>query len=154
MGKIDIEQYEEFLSSESKEFINKYGEDVEDQSEIIAEKNDIKDNDALEKLLGKLSYIKEEYLVNGALLTCSQGSIDKTTLMHKGETIDCEFNLLDNRKRLHICNRNEKINGLAPATVKDCKGGLRDDIEKNEDVNIVSMGNCGFIKKMKRLKKS
>lgn len=134
------------LSGESKTFLWWYEDELEAQSERIAEEKEIENEEALDKFLGKLSYLKGEYIVDGALLTCSKCIKEKTTLKYKGEIIDCEFNQEEKRKRIHILDeRSEKINGLIPVNLKDCKGGLRDDKEKDERVNIVSMGNCGFL---------
>ncbi|GFI03901.1 glucosaminidase domain-containing protein [Lachnospiraceae bacterium 64-25] len=134
------------LSTESNTFLAWYGDELEAQSERIAEEKEIDDEETLDKLLGKLSYLKKEYIVEGALLTCSKCIKENTKLKYKGEIVDCEFSQEEKRKRIHILDdRSEKINGLIPVNIRDCKGGLRDDKEKDERVNIVSMGNCGFL---------
>lgn len=134
-----------FLDKESKEFLDNYEDELEVQRERIAEEKEIEDEEKLDELLGKLSYLKNEYIVEGAQLTCSRCTKEPRTLRYKGETINCNYNDKDSRDRIYIFEeRAEEINGLVPVNIEDCKGGLRDDREKDECVNIVSMGNCTF----------
>lgn len=134
-----------FLDEESKEFLDNYEDELEVQRERIAEEKEIEAEEKLDELLSKLSYLKNEYIVEGAQLACSRCTKEPRTLRYKGETINCNYDNKNSRDRIYIFEeRAEEINGLVPVNVEDCKGGLRDDREKDECVNIVSMGNCTF----------
>ncbi len=134
-----------FLDEDSKEFLDNYEDELEVQRERIANENDIDDEDILDQLLSRLNYLKNEYVVEGAQLTCTRCTKERRTLKYKGDVINCDFDNKKSRDRIYVLEeRSEEINGYVPVNVKDCKGGLLDDSEKDESVNIVSMGNCVF----------
>lgn len=143
--KEDYNMENSFFGGESEEFHTWCQSERRTQIERIAEEKDIEDEETLDDVLSKLIYLKNEYIVEGAQLTCSKCMKEPQTLKYKGKLINCNFENNNSRDRIHIFEeRAEEINGLVPVNVGDCKGGLRDDAEKNERVNIVSMGNCSF----------
>lgn len=143
--KEDYNMENSFFGGESEEFHTWCQSERRTQIERIAEEKDIEDEETLDDVLSKLIYLKNEYIVEGAQLTCSKCTKEPQTLKYKGKLINCNFENNNSRDRIHIFEeRTEEINGLVPVNVGDCKGGLRDDTEKNERVNIVSMGNCSF----------
>lgn len=135
----------EFLDEESAEFLKDYENELEIQRERIAEEKEIEDEETLDKLLTKLNYLENEYIVEGARLTCSRCTKEPRTVKYKGKIIDCNYEDKKVRDRIFIFeDRAEEINGLIPVNIEDCKGGLLDDNEKDESVNVVSLGNCTY----------
>ncbi len=84
------------------------------------------DEDILNQLLSRLNYLKNEYVVEGAQLTCTRCTKERRTLKYKGEAINCDFDNKKSRDRICVLEeRSEEINGYVPVNVKDCKGGLQ-----------------------------
>ncbi len=140
----------QFMDEEEKTFFENYGEALEQQAELIAEQHEI-DIEEMEKeydeILQDMIGEEQEYIVDGALLGCTNGCDIAKYLHYEGELFFSEPKNIDKMSRLTILeDRTEKINGyLIPANVNDSTGGLQDDITQNEKVNILGFGNCRAI---------
>ena len=133
-----------WLSSESNSYLNRYEDNLEEQSEKIAEDKGIENEKTLDEYLSNMNLLFNEYIVDGALLQCPKATTEVRSIKYDGEVIVSEFKEDASKNRIHIFEeRTETINGLIPVTVEDCKGGLRDDT--GEGINITSFGNCDFL---------
>lgn len=159
MGKSnDVEQIpgHEYMDEKDKAYFQKFGTMVDKQAELIAEQNDIDPetmNAEFERFMDILRYNFNEYLVEGAPLTCSMRTMELQQLLNEKEVILSQPRDVENMAKLQLIgNRQETINGFTPMNVSDTRGGLRDkriDYKSNDekgDLNIVSFGNCKCVK--------
>ncbi len=141
----EIKNYDE-MTEEEKEYFEKSKGVIHTQVERVVNRHSIDSETMpqyLDQLMDNLEYSVKDYLVEGATLTCSRCTDKKQTFIHLGRAIDSIPTKMEERCKLRIVeSRKESINNLLPANILDVKGGLRDDEEKNENVNIVSLGNC------------
>lgn len=78
MGKrYDVEQIQgaQFMDEEDRSYFQKFGDFIDIQSAIIAEQNGIEPDTEpvrFDWLMDTLPYNSKEYLVKGAVLTCSR----------------------------------------------------------------------------------
>ena len=142
----------ENTNAEDKSYIDNFGDFIDSQAELVASRYDIDPDTAsaeFEWLISSLSRRQNEYLVEGASLTCSMGTFKPQTLIDTQQRpIKSEPKGIRGVKYMSKIqineSRNETINGQIPVNITDTKGGLRDEEEKN-GLNIVSFGNCKFV---------
>lgn len=134
-----------FMDDHEKEFFANYSSALEQQKIIIAEQHEMQiDDREFEILIRNLEIIKEEYVVEGALLECTKGISESREVNYEGEVIESKPIRVEENSRLKINeDRVETINDFIPANVEDCKGGMRDF--GSDKVNIISFGNCSDI---------
>lgn len=163
---------EELMNASDRLYFEKYGSAMEEQAEII--KKEIKENyeekvddyikyanevydDVMKRLAGNMN----QYLVQGACLKCSKQleteSVQK--LFYGDSEIDSKADDVETNSALQIlATRTENANDLPFANVTDTRGGLSGELLKGEakegeeeenQLNIVSFGNCGFLEEEK-----
>lgn len=136
-----------FIDNQAREFFETYGSVIEQQADLIAERRGLDDKEQeahLDEYLQDLEEKKYEYIVQGALLTCSKGTCKKQIVMYKGEELESTPSKIQACDRIQVPNtRSAHVYGNIPATVMDCKGGMRD--ASNDEINIFGFGNCGEI---------
>lgn len=134
-----------FMDEHEKEFFENYSSALKQQETIIAEQHEMQiDDREFEILIRNLEIIKEEYVVEGALLECTKGISESREVTYEGEVIESKPIRVEENSRLKINeDRVETINDFIPANVEDCKGGMRDF--GSDKVNIISFGNCSDI---------
>ena len=143
----------ELMNKEERAFFNRYSSALEEQEKSLAEQEDLEIGSySLNKLLRELENNKEEYIVCGAPLKCSNATDETRYIYYQGEKIESRPMLVDMRSRLWIHEeRQESVNNLIPAGIKDCRGGMRDDVAKDLRVNIIGFGNCKMIENNAKL---
>lgn len=134
-----------FMDENEKEFLENYSSALEQQKTIIAEQHEMQiDDREFETLIRNLEIIKEEYVVEGALLECTKGILESREVVYEGKVLESKPIRVEENSRLRINEeRTETINDFIPANVEDCKGGMRNF--GNDKVNIISFGNCSDI---------
>ena len=159
MGKInDIGQIPGYGATNEKDkaYFQKFGGKVNKQAELIAEQNDIDSetmNAEYDRYMEGLRYNLDEYLVEGAPLTCSMRTMEAQKLLTENGVIMSQPMDVKSMSKLQLIeDRQEYTNGLAYMNITDTRGGFRDksidnkgEDEKN-DLNIVSFGNCKHVK--------
>lgn len=137
------------MDAKARSYVNKFYDQIDDQAERIAEQHDIdpeSTNGKLDTLLGSLHTNLGEYLVEGAPLTCSMRTLADQTLLYQNRKMVSRPVNIKEMSVLRIPEaRYASIDGLTLANIGDAKGGLRDANvggRGDEDLNIVSFGNC------------
>lgn len=173
---IDKIKYGEFMDAEDRQYFEKYGSAMEEQAEIIKEniEENIKENyekkvddyikyanEIYDGVMERLAGSTKQYLVHGACLRCSKQleaeNIQK--LVYEGSERYSKADDVKKNSMLQILEtRTESANGLPFANVSDTRGGLTGELLKGEakegeeeenQLNIVSFGNCGFLNEEK-----
>lgn len=149
-NEFDVEQMEgyDLMNEEEKRYFEKYGEEVSNQADLVAEENDVDPEEQIEfaLMMNSLSSDRREYIVHGAPLECTMqeisGKIQK--FKYKGSIIKSIYTENEDDSKLMIQEmRAEAINDKVPANIMDAKGGLRDSLRIGENkLNITSFGNC------------
>lgn len=143
------------MNSRERTFFERYGDAVEQQADLIAQQNRLegeRQEKTLDVLLRDLEGRKNEYVVQGALLHCSKGTCGKQTLMYRKKRLESCPVLSKAHAKLRVPeDREASINGLIPACVEDCKGGMRD--MRDGEINIFGFGNCSDIEENAELEK-
>ena len=141
------------MDSEERDFFDTYASALEEQEKALAQQRCLDENSyELDQVLIGLEDMKEEYLVHRASLKCSNATLEEMTVIYTDDSDNEEIitsnpQNIDEYSRIRINEvREYSINGLIPAGVSDCKGGMRDDRNEDQKVNIVSFGNCSLIK--------
>lgn len=153
MGKeFDVEQIEgyDLMNEEEKGYFEKYGEEINNQADLVAEENDVNPEEQIEfaLMMNSLSSARREYIVDGAPLECNMQEMSENTqkFKYKGTVIKSVYIENEEDSKLMIQEmRAETINDKVPANITDTKGGLRDSLRigKNK-LNIISFGNCKY----------
>lgn len=150
----------EFMTAKDRRYFERYGSAMEEQAEIIKENLDeymAYAEQVYDSVLKSLSADMKRYLVQGACLKCSKqleaGNIQK--LVYEGSKIDSKADDVEKNSMLQIlAARTENANGLPFANVTDTRGGLSGELlkggakegkEEENQLNIISFGNCGFL---------
>ena len=115
----------------------------EEQKNTIANQHGLEgDSPELHQILTDMENRINEYIVHGALLKCTKGTHENRGILINGKEIQSDPIRVEENSRIRIVeNRKATINGLTPASIEDCKGGMR-DAKNNLELNIVSFGNC------------
>lgn len=153
MGKeFDVEQIEghDLMNEEEKRYFEKYGEEIYNQADLVAEENDVNPEEQVEfaLMMNSLSSDRSEYIVDGAPLECTMQEMSENTqnFRYKGTVIKSAYIENEDDSKLIIQEmRAETINEKVPVNITDAKGGLRDSLRigKNK-LNIISFGNCKY----------
>ena len=143
----------ELMNKGERAFFNRYSSALEEQEKSLGQQEEKEIGSySLNKLLRELENNKKEYLVSGAPLKCSNATEEIRYIYYQGKIIESRPMLVDMRSRLWIHEeRQESVNDLIPAGIKDCRGGMRDDVAKDLKVNIIGFGNCKMIKNNAKL---
>ncbi len=173
---VDKIKHGEFMDAKDRRYFEQYGSAMEEQAEIIKEdiKEDIKENyeekvddyikyanevydDVMKRLAGNMN----QYLVQGACLKCSKQLKTESVqnLFYGDSEIKSKADDVETNSALQIlAARTENANGLPFANVTDTRGGLSGELlkggakegeEEENQLNIVSFGNCGFLEEEK-----
>ena len=150
----------QFMEEHEREFFDKNAIVLERQAAIMAENYRSDKDDSLYDFIADLEEHKEEYVVDGALLACTRCSKQARKIKIDGVEFAGELQDVEKNSRIYTGDRPQTINGLVPAGVKDCIGGMRGEEmrakgegEETGEVNIVSFGNCTFIPQGEELNK-
>ncbi len=150
----------QIMEEHEREFFDRNAIVLERQLAIIAENYRFGQDDSLYDFIADLEEHKEEYVVDGALLACTRCSKQARKIKIDGVEFAGELQDVEKNSRIYTGDRPQTINGLVPAGVKDCIGGMRGEEmrakgegEETGEVNIVSFGNCAFIPQGEELNK-
>ena len=142
----------QFMLKEDREFFDQYGLTLERQAALIAEDYCYGQDNSLYDFIADLEEHEGEYVVNGALLTCSQGTKQTWKIKVDGVLMESVPQEVEENSRIRIEEREQSFGGLVPAGITDTLGGLRGEellagggTENERELNIVSFGNCRFI---------
>ncbi len=93
-----------------------------------------------------------EIIVENARLYCTKAKEGPQKLLYKGEKKEIKYTEGGRRRYLQLWEEKAvSRDGKKVAYVKDAKGGMRDDEEETEEVNIISLGNCTYIEEGREL---
>ena len=150
----------QFMEEHEREFFDKNAFVLERQAALLAENYRSGQDDSLYDFIADLEEHEGEYVVDGALLTCTRCSKHARKVKIDGAWLAGELQDVEKNSRIYTGDRPQTINGLVPAGVKDCIGGMRGEEmrakgegEETGEVNIVSFGNCTFIPQGEELNK-
>ena len=150
----------QFMEEHEREFFDKNAFVLERQAALLAENYRSEQDDSLYDFIADLEEHEGEYVVDGALLTCTRCSKQARKVKIDGAWLAGELQDVEKNSRIYTGDRPQTINGLVPAGVKDCIGGMRGEEmrakgegEETGEVNIVSFGNCTFIPQGEELNK-
>ena len=150
----------QFMEEHEREFFDKNAFVLERQAALLAENYRSGQDDSLYDFIADLEEHEGEYVVDGALLTCTRCSKHARKVKIDGAWLAGALQDVDKNSRIYTGDRPQTINGLVPAGVKDCIGGMRGEEmrakgegEETGEVNIVSFGNCTFIPQGEELNK-
>lgn len=163
---VDGIKHGEFMDAKDRQYFERYGSAMDEQAEIIKDNPDeymAYAEQVYDSVLKRLSGNMNQYLVHGACLKCSKQleaeNIQK--LVREGKEIYSKADHVKKTSKLQILEtRTESANGLPFANVTDTRGGLSGELLKGEDkegeeeeneLNIVSFGNCGFLNEEPKL---
>lgn len=161
---VDKIKHGEFMDAKDRQYFEKYGSAMGAQAEIIKENMDdyIKyANEVYDDVMKRLAGNMNQYLVQGACLKCSKQLKTESVqnLFYGDSEIKSKADDVETNSALQIlAARTENANGLPFANVTDTRGGLSGELlkgrakegeEEENQLNIVSFGNCGFLEEEK-----
>ena len=115
----------QFMEEHEREFFDKNAFVLERQAALLAENYRSEQDDSLYDFIADLEEHEGEYVVDGALLTCTRCSKHARKVKIDGAWLAGELQDVEKNSRIYTGDRPQTINGLVPAGVKDCIGGMR-----------------------------
>jgi len=115
----------QFMEEHEREFFDKNAFVLERQAALLAENYRSGQDDSLYDFIADLEEHEGEYVVDGALLTCTRCSKHARKVKIDGAWLAGELQDVEKNSRIYTGDRPQTINGLVPAGVKDCIGGMR-----------------------------
>ena len=113
----------QFMEEHEREFFDKNAFVLERQAALLAENYRSEQDDSLYDFIADLEEHEGEYVVDGALLTCTRCSKHARKVKIDGAWLAGELQDVEKNSRIYTGDRPQTINGLVPAGVKDCIGG-------------------------------
>ncbi len=122
------------------------------KNQEIDEERTKEEGTQLDEAWKEMNNSPNEFVVENALLSCTKAKEGPQSLLYQGEKKVIKYTAGGKRRRLKLGEEKAvDINNRKIADVGDAKGGMRDDKEGKEEVNIISMGNCKYIEEGREL---
>ncbi len=135
----------QIMEEHEREFFDKNAIVLERQAAIMAENYRSDKDDSLYDFIADLEEHKEEYVVDGALLACTRCSKQARKVKIDGVEFVGELQDVEINSRIYTGDRPQTINGLVPAGVKDCIGGMRgEEMRAKGEGEETGEVNCGL----------